>query len=86
MEGNCECSGGCGYVYVVIGLGNSREPLYPLGSFYNLFIFPTGPAHAVYFGTYEAVKQKLGGNVGSEHHPFAVGMGSIVLSILLHFG
>ncbi|PUU81540.1 mitochondrial carrier domain-containing protein [Tuber borchii] len=31
-----------------------------------------GPAHAVYFGTYEAVKQKLGGNVGSEHHPFAV--------------
>lgn len=33
----------------------------------------TGPAHAVYFGTYEAVKQKLGGNVGSEHHPFAVG-------------
>ncbi|KAI5837381.1 mitochondrial carrier domain-containing protein [Morchella snyderi] len=31
-----------------------------------------GPAHAVYFGTYEAVKQKLGGNDGSEHHPFAV--------------
>ncbi|KAL7268371.1 Fe(2+) transporter, partial [Rhizina undulata] len=31
-----------------------------------------GPAHAVYFGTYEAVKHKLGGNEGVEHHPFAV--------------
>lgn len=41
-------------------------------------VFLTGPAHAVYFGTYEAVKQKLGGNVGSEHHPFAVGMASVI--------
>lgn len=32
-----------------------------------------GPAHAVYFATYEAVKQAMGGNVGNEHHPLAAG-------------
>ncbi|KAF8461117.1 mitochondrial carrier domain-containing protein [Kalaharituber pfeilii] len=31
-----------------------------------------GPAHAVYFSTYEFVKQSLGGNEGAEHHPVAV--------------
>ena len=30
-----------------------------------------GPAHAVYFATYEAVKQAMGGNEGDQHHPFA---------------
>lgn len=34
---------------------------------------PAGPAHAVYFATYETVKHRLGGNEGEEHHPFAVG-------------
>lgn len=33
----------------------------------------TGPAHAVYFATYEAVKQAMGGNKGNEHHPLAAG-------------
>lgn len=35
-----------------------------------------GPAHAVYFATYEAVKHAAGGNEGGkhEHHPFAAGM------------
>lgn len=32
----------------------------------------TGPAHAVYFATYEAVKQAMGGNA-SGHHPLAAG-------------
>lgn len=34
-----------------------------------------GPAHAVYFASYEAVKHSLGGNEGGheEHHPFAAG-------------
>lgn len=32
-----------------------------------------GPAHAVYFATYEAVKQAMGGNNGNEHHPLAAG-------------
>ncbi|KAI4134282.1 MAG: hypothetical protein LQ347_001665 [Umbilicaria vellea] len=34
-------------------------------------ILGAGPAHAVYFATYEAVKQGMGGNVGNEHHPLA---------------
>ena len=33
----------------------------------------SGPAHAIYFSTYEFIKQRLGGNEGVEHHPFAVG-------------
>lgn len=33
---------------------------------------PVGPAHAVYFATYEAVKQAMGGNA-SGHHPLAAG-------------
>jgi len=32
-----------------------------------------GPAHAVYFGTYEAVKQAMGGNDLTAHHPLAAG-------------
>lgn len=30
-----------------------------------------GPAHAVYFATYEAVKHLMGGNKAGEHHPLA---------------
>ncbi|KAH8198245.1 hypothetical protein TruAng_007588 [Truncatella angustata] len=30
-----------------------------------------GPAHAVYFATYEAVKHAMGGNQIGEHHPLA---------------
>ena len=30
-----------------------------------------GPAHAVYFGTYELVKDMAGGNVDEGHHPLA---------------
>jgi hypothetical protein len=33
----------------------------------------TGPAHAVYFGTYELVKDFAGGNVDDGHHPLAAG-------------
>lgn len=36
-------------------------------------IFLLGPAHAVYFATYEVVKQAMGGNEGTEHHPLAAG-------------
>lgn len=39
-------------------------------------ILGAGPAHAVYFASYEATKHALGGNEGGseEHHPFAAGM------------
>lgn len=31
-----------------------------------------GPAHAVYFGTYELVKESMGGNaLDGKHHPLA---------------
>ena len=36
----------------------------------------TGPAHAVYFATYEVVKQSMGGNA-SGHHPLAAGISLI---------
>lgn len=32
-----------------------------------------GPAHAVYFATYEAVKHLMGGNRAGVHHPLAAG-------------
>jgi hypothetical protein len=34
-----------------------------------------GPAHAVYFATYESVKNAMGGNEGEKHthHPLAAG-------------
>lgn len=36
-----------------------------------------GPAHAVYFATYEAVKHLMGGNRVGVHHPLAAGMTSL---------
>ena len=40
-----------------------------------------GPAHAVYFATYEAVKHVLGGNKAGVHHPLAAGMSHIAMSL-----
>lgn len=37
-------------------------------------IVGAGPAHAVYFGTYEIVKEAAGGNVDDGHHPFAAAL------------
>lgn len=38
----------------------------------NTILILSGPAHAVYFATYEVVKQAMGGNA-SGHHPLAAG-------------
>lgn len=38
-----------------------------------------GPAHAVYFGTYEFVKDLGGGNEDENHHPGAAGMSLFAL-------
>jgi hypothetical protein len=45
---------------------------------FTLLIGAAGPAHAVYFASYEAVKHAMGGNEGGkhEHHPLAAGMTS----------
>jgi hypothetical protein len=37
-----------------------------------LILYSAGPAHAVYFATYEVVKQAMGGNAAG-HHPLAAG-------------
>ena len=44
-----------------------------------------GPAHAVYFATYESVKHAMGGNEGGnhEHHPLAAGMPDISFKLRL---
>lgn len=41
-----------------------------------------GPAHAVYFATYEAVKHVMGGNQAGVHHPLAAGMYTQVQRVL----
>lgn len=39
-----------------------------------------GPAHAVYFATYEAVKHVMGGNQAGMHHPLAAGKDVVAAS------
>jgi hypothetical protein len=65
MEGIVECGVGSGYELGIVTETNCNKRL----------IIRTGPAHAVYFATYEVVKQAMGGNA-SGHHPVAAGMPS----------
>ncbi|KAI5294698.1 hypothetical protein KEM55_006492, partial [Ascosphaera atra] len=44
-------------------------------------ILGAGPAHAVYFATYEAVKEMAGGNVDAGHHPVAAGLSGACATI-----
>ncbi|KAL4874529.1 mitochondrial carrier domain-containing protein [Aspergillus karnatakaensis] len=44
-------------------------------------IVGAGPAHAVYFGTYEVVKEMAGGNVDDGHHPLAAAMSGAAATI-----
>jgi hypothetical protein len=46
--------------------------IHETGDLWEVAKFLAGPAHAVYFGTYEAVKEFAGGNEDG-HHPFAAG-------------
>ena len=41
-----------------------------------------GPAHAIYFATYEAVKNAMGGNSLTEHHPLAAGISMIFRAVI----
>lgn len=65
VEGDCQCGLGGRYAYHRVKADN--------GCIIDSSNGGSGPAHAVYFSTYEFVKQRLGGNEGIEHHPFAVG-------------
>jgi hypothetical protein len=56
---------------VVVGAGERRHRLYAALLLTSSW---SGPAHAVYFATYEAVKHAMGGNKAGVHHPLAAGM------------
>ncbi|KAG5952441.1 hypothetical protein E4U53_000869 [Claviceps sorghi] len=49
----------------------SREGFCSLWRGMSSVIVGAGPAHAVYFATYEAVKHAMGGNQAGVHHPLA---------------
>ncbi|KAJ5679710.1 hypothetical protein N7462_007954 [Penicillium macrosclerotiorum] len=59
------------------GLTNAVSTIYRIEGWRTLWkgvssvIVGAGPAHAVYFGTYEIVKEMAGGNVDDGHHPLA---------------
>lgn len=61
------------------GLTNAFSTIYRIEGWRTLWkgvssvIVGAGPAHAVYFGTYELVKDLAGGNVDQGHHPLAAG-------------
>lgn len=55
---------------VVIGAGTSEISC---DGMVHTDKFHVGPAHAVYFATYEAVKHAMGGNQAGVHHPLAAG-------------
>lgn len=64
---------------VYTGISNAMVTISRVEGFRSLWrglssvVLGAGPAHAVYFASYEAVKHNLGGNEGGsdEHHPFA---------------
>ena len=63
MEGHLECD--CGSWYATMRYHHSARWLMRI----------LGPAHAVYFGTYEVVKELAGGNAeDGKHHPGAAGL------------
>ncbi|KAI1462980.1 mitochondrial RNA-splicing protein MRS3 [Daldinia caldariorum] len=49
----------------------SREGVLKLWRGMSSVVVGAGPAHAVYFATYEAVKHVMGGNRAGVHHPLA---------------
>ncbi|KAK8243757.1 mitochondrial carrier domain-containing protein [Phyllosticta capitalensis] len=67
---------------VYSGISNAMITITRLEGFRTLWrgvssvVMGAGPAHAVYFATYEAVKHAAGGNEGGkhEHHPFAAAL------------
>ncbi|KAK5125255.1 hypothetical protein LTR85_000931 [Meristemomyces frigidus] len=63
---------------IYTGLGNAIATISRAEGYLGLWrglssvVVGAGPAHAVYFATYEVVKQQMGGNA-SGHHPLAAG-------------
>ncbi|KAF2087227.1 mitochondrial carrier [Saccharata proteae CBS 121410] len=71
------------------GISNAMITITRLEGFRTLWrgvssvVMGAGPAHAVYFATYEAVKHAAGGNEGGqqEHHPFAAALSGAAATI-----
>jgi len=63
------------------GISNAMFTITKVEGFRSLWrglssvVVGAGPAHAVYFATYETVKHAMGGNEGQahQHHPLAAG-------------
>ncbi|KAH0408482.1 hypothetical protein KCU90_g21881, partial [Aureobasidium melanogenum] len=61
---------------IYTGLGNAIATISRAEGYMSLWrglssvVVGAGPAHAVYFATYEVVKQQMGGNAAG-HHPLA---------------
>ncbi|KAL1303142.1 hypothetical protein AAFC00_006574 [Neodothiora populina] len=61
---------------IYTGLGNAIATISRVEGYMSLWrglssvVLGAGPAHAIYFATYEVVKQEMGGNA-SGHHPLA---------------
>jgi hypothetical protein len=66
---------------VYSGISNAMLTISKVEGFRTLWrgvssvVIGAGPAHAVYFATYESVKHAMGGNEGGkhQHHPLAAG-------------
>jgi hypothetical protein len=71
---------------VYSGISNAMVTISRVEGFRTLWrgvssvVLGAGPAHAVYFATYEWVKHAMGGNEGGQHqhHPLAAGMGLLL--------
>ncbi|KAK8182991.1 hypothetical protein BKA81DRAFT_325879 [Phyllosticta paracitricarpa] len=74
---------------VYSGISNAMITITRLEGFRTLWrgvssvVLGAGPAHAVYFATYEAVKHAAGGNEGGkhEHHPIAAALSGAAATI-----
>ncbi|THC95130.1 hypothetical protein EYZ11_005373 [Aspergillus tanneri] len=69
------------------GITNAVSTIYRIEGWRTLWkgvssvIVGAGPAHAVYFGTYEVVKELAGGNVDEGHHPIAAALSGSAATI-----
>ncbi|KAF2433701.1 asparaginyl-tRNA synthetase [Tothia fuscella] len=68
---------------VYSGISNAMVTISRVEGFRTLWRGVSSPAHAVYFATYEAVKNAMGGNEGlhHEHHPLAAAVSGAAATI-----
>jgi solute carrier family 25 iron transporter 28/37 len=62
---------------------SSTEGVRTLWRGVNSVVLGAGPAHALYFGTYEFCKDLFGANATQGHHPFATGIFVALITVLI---